>query len=418
MLGRITGSTVTFVNYRFAERGNAMFMNRAWSVFLATAGLAIAGCVTYPQFPAGAPCQTELLVVTDQFHGARRGNCTVLAENHVRLAILPETPPPINDSPWYAFRIDPVKAAAVRITLGYQDGHHRYVPKVSYDNQLWQAIDEQAVQISADGREATFAINLRDQPVFVAAQELITPSVYDAWLDGVAARPFVARSLLGRSLNGLPIERLDVSRAASDVLLIVGRQHPPEVSGAFAFMSFADTLFGDSESAARFRERFRIIAIPLLNPDGVVAGNWRNNLGGVDLNRDWGPFTQPETQLIRDLLSEIDSQGANIRAFLDFHSTKRNVFFTQNDDFETNPPGFYAQWLKQSAARMTGYEFSNDENPVSAQANSKNYMYRRYGIPTATYEVGDESDRRATREAAAIFAEELMKLLMQQDFTK
>jgi hypothetical protein len=31
------------------------------------------------------------------------------------------------------------------------------------------------------------------------------------------------------------------------------------------------------------------------NPDGVDKGHWRLNDGGVDLNRDWGPFTQPET---------------------------------------------------------------------------------------------------------------------------
>jgi hypothetical protein len=40
-------------------------------------------------------------------------------------------------------------------------------------------------------------------------------------------------------------------------------------------------------------------------------------------------------------------------------------------------------------------------------------MYKRYGIPSVTYEVGDETDRLATETAAVVFAEEFMKLLLQ-----
>ena len=106
-----------------------------------------------------------------------------------------------------------------------------------------------------------------------------------------------------------------------------------------------------------------------------------------------------------------------MRVFLDIHSTKRKVFYTQNEDFSTDSPRFYAQWLRSSGTRISNYEFTNDENPVSEQANSKNYMYNRYGIPTATFEVGDETDRQSAREAAAIFAKGLMKLMLQQEFS-
>jgi predicted deacylase len=188
------------------------------------------------------------------------------------------------------------------------------------------------------------------------------------------------------------------------------------VTGSVAFQAFAATVFGNSELAQRFRERFRIVGVPFLNPDGVIDGHWRHNLGGVDLNRDWGPFTQPETQLIENLLAELDAAGAKIRVFLDFHSTQRNVFYTQNDEFVTDPPGFTPLWLGNAAARIDNYEFQNQPGPVGEQANSKNYMYKRYGIPTATYEVGDETDREATRAAAGIFAEELMKLMLLQDY--
>ena len=385
---------------------------------LAIAATLLAACATYPQFPPGTACTTAAFSVSDQFDGARRGACTVVSEKHVRLQIVPEDEPPINDSPWFAFRVDPVAPGTVRITLDYDGGHHRYIPKLSLDGRTWLPLGDHRVRVSRSGRSATLTIDVADRPFFVAAQELLTPAVYDAWIESIASSGNASASLLGHSLEKRPIHRLDANDASPDVLLVVGRQHPPEVSGAIAFMAFAETLFGDSTLATRFRERFRIIAVPLMNPDGVVAGHWRHNVGGVDLNRDWGPFTQPETQLIRDLLDTLDASGARISLFLDFHSTNRNVFYTQNDEFPTDPPNFMADWLQRADARIDDYEFGNDANPVSGQANSKNYMYKRYGIPTATYEVGDETDRAATRNAAKIFAEELMIMLLETGYSE
>ena len=51
-------------------------------------------------------------------------------------------------------------------------------------------------------------------------------------------------------------------------------------------------------------------------------------------------------------------------------------------------------------------------DPVDKVGVAKNYMYKRYGIPSSTYEVGDETDREAIRKASAIFAEELMRLML------
>ena len=99
-------------------------------------------------------------------------------------------------------------------------------------------------------------------------------------------------------------------------------------------------------------------------------------------------------------------------SFLDFHSTRQNKFFTQAEP--TRPEGFTARWLDRSAERITAYPFENDPRPTSATANGKNYMYKRYGIPSVTYEVGDETDRDAVKAAAVVFAEEFMRLWLEQ----
>ena len=46
-------------------------------------------------------------------------------------------------------------------------------------------------------------------------------------------------------------------------------------------------LLSDDAEAAEIREKFVIKVIPMLNPDGVIKGNYRVSQMGVDLNRRW-----------------------------------------------------------------------------------------------------------------------------------
>jgi len=46
-----------------------------------------------------------------------------------------------------------------------------------------------------------------------------------------------------------------------------------------------DFFTGYSEEAIYLRDNFIIKIVPMLNIDGVVNGNYRSNLVGVDLNR-------------------------------------------------------------------------------------------------------------------------------------
>lgn len=373
----------------------------------------LASCATAVHVAApGKACEADGYSVTDSFAGARRGTCRVVGGDEVTLEILPEDDKVKNPSPWFAFRIEPDDATSARITLDYGTWKHRYRPKISYDGLTWVPLDDSSAEVSADNYQASLDIDLDDRPVWVAAQELVVPAIYEVWNQKVAERTDAQLAELGKSRFGLPIWWLDTNSGSKDVVMLIGRQHPPEVSGSFAFFSFFETLHADTDLAMAFRDRYRIISIPLLNPDGVAAGNWRHNLGEVDLNRDWGPFTQPETLLVADLLEELDNNGSSLRVFLDFHSTDRNLFYTQPDSEVTDPPGFGKKWFAAARPRLVDYEFSNEANPMKNPAVGKNYVYSRYGIPAFTYEVGDETDRNSARAAAVVFAEEFMKLML------
>lgn len=377
----------------------------------------LASCAAVePPFAPCAPCEAGAFTVMDNFAGARRGQCEVLSDNRVRLTILPEDNGYINDSPWYAFKVVPSVASTATITLRYRGGHHRYPPKISHDGVHWLALDESDVKISYRRGKATLKIATGDEPFWIAGQEIITPLFYDEWSRKFTATGLASLSVLGYSQSEFPVSVLNTNATANDVLLLIGRQHPPEVTGAIAFFAFYETLMAETELATKFRQDFNIVAIPLLNPDGVIGGNWRHNLNAMDLNRDWGPFNQPETKLAEKLLNQLDANDKNIRVFLDFHSTNRNVFYAPNDESPTTPPRFTRTWLENAKVRIKEYDYSYEENPIDEVGVSKNYMYKRYGIPSATYEVGDETDREAIRQAATVFAEELMLLMLEQDY--
>lgn len=46
-----------------------------------------------------------------------------------------------------------------------------------------------------------------------------------------------------------------------------------------------DFLSSDCHSAVALREKFVFKIVPILNPDGVIVGNYRCSLAGGDLNR-------------------------------------------------------------------------------------------------------------------------------------
>ncbi len=69
--------------------------------------------------------------------------------------------------------------------------------------------------------------------------------------------------------------------------MISSRVHPGETGASFMVKGIIDYLVGPSLGARLLRDNFIFKVVPMLNPDGVINGNTRCNLAGVDLNRQW-----------------------------------------------------------------------------------------------------------------------------------
>ncbi|MEO9461648.1 MAG: M14-type cytosolic carboxypeptidase [Marinomonas sp.] len=364
-----------------------------------------------------ARCSNGIVAIDTDFPAGALASCSVGQSGNVKIVLSPEDAPPINCSAWYAFRVQAGMKQQVKIDLNYTECGHRYWPKVSTDGKVWTRLSESHVELSefAGKKMARLTLTAGTDPIFVSAQEIVVPATYDSWLDGLEAERSIRRSLLGRSAEGRPIEIIRFgNKAAREQLVLVGRQHPPEVTGALAMFPFVETLLGDDPLAKRFRDRFEVIAVPLLNPDGVVKGHWRHNTGGIDLNRDWGPFTQPETRLMQGVLERVESApNQNLRLMLDFHSTQRDIFYSIPDELPTDPPLFTRDWLARYQERMTDYEVVRDARHTVGRPVSKAHVFDTYGVPGVTFEIGDETDRkligRIGKQSAMAVMETLLK---------
>jgi predicted deacylase len=194
---------------------------------------------------------------------------------------------------------------------------------------------------------------------------------------------------------------------------VIGRQHPPEVAGTVGFFRFVEAVAADTEGARAFRARFRVLCVPLVNPDGVHEGQWRSTLGAVDTNRDWGPFSQAETRAVRDaILAFTRGAGRTPRLLLDFHATAKDIFYVPPDDALLDPPHFASRWLAAIEKRFPDYAVeSNAKNNVN-EWTFKRWAFETFGAPGITYELGAATPHERIARIVPGAAEEAMRLLL------
>ena len=104
-----------------------------------------------------------------------------------------------------------------------------------------------------------------------------------------------------------------------------------------------DYLTGPSLNAKILRDNFVFKIVPFLNPDGVINGNTRCNLAGVDLNRCWidpSRKMQPTVYHYKQMVKKLQ-EDRDLFLVLDLHghSRKKNIFCygnsgRQNDRFK------------------------------------------------------------------------------------
>jgi murein tripeptide amidase MpaA len=118
---------------------------------------------------------------------------------------------------------------------------------------------------------------------------------------------------LGKSLSGVEIPILTITdfsetNKRKKTILMVGRLHPGETHSSWLIHGFIRFILSESPKAQELRRRIVFKIVPMLNPDGVIIGNYRCTLCGYDMNRNFGGETaaaalrlNPETNLFKNM---------------------------------------------------------------------------------------------------------------------
>lgn len=138
------------------------------------------------------------------------------------------------------------------------------------------------------------------------------------------------------SLISLPLYR------KKKYCIVGARVHPGETPASWMMQGFLKCLTGTSYQAEQLRKRVIFKIVPMVNPDGVVIGNYRTSMAGCDLNRRYDdpdfrfhPTVWSIKNMCEDLTQGDLSRGFgpitspdDIIAFIDMHghSRKKNVF--------------------------------------------------------------------------------------------
>ncbi len=360
---------------------------------------------------------------SNKFDGARLNGVALTKENEITVLITPENTP-INSSPWYAFKIWSETQKDIQLKITYNQGTaHRYYPKLSLDGKNWNNVDSSyyladtaSINKEEKPKFCTITLSVNPDTLWIAAQEIITSTDIKNWSENLAEKPFILTSEMGKSKEGRPIQLLQIgNRESKKLIMVLSRQHPPEVTGWLAMKAFVETLCNENELAGKYRNEYNIFVVPCVNPDGVDNGHWRHGSGGIDLNRDWEDFNQPETKAVRKFMQSKIAEGGKFYFAIDFHSTFQDIYYTMNTELKGNMPGLVPKVINAVGEGIPGYKPNIKPNSINApEISSSTSIFHEFGAEAVTYEVGDNTSRDFVKLKSELTAKKLMEIMLKK----
>jgi hypothetical protein len=138
------------------------------------------------------------------------------------------------------------------------------------------------------------------------------------------------RELILQKVSQVKGKRFTAAHCEKQGIVLTARVHPGESNSSLVMEGFLEFLLSSSSTARFLRTRFVFKVVPMLNPDGVIYGNYRSSLLGVDLNRRWrypSREVHPEIFYTKRLLQML-AEDRKVLLFCDLHghSAKNDAF--------------------------------------------------------------------------------------------
>ena len=326
---------------------------------------------------------------------------------------------------WFHFRVSGAagRMLVLRLTgLGasaYPSGWPGYRACVSEDRQMWSRADSQW-EPDRDGGTLTIRYQPRHDLAWFAYFAPYSMERHHDLVARIAQTPGVSYRCLGHSLDGQPIDCLELGSGPTQVWLYA-RQHPGE-SMAEWWMEGALEMLTDPASphARRLREACRFHLVPNANPDGSRRGHLRTNAIGVNLNREWAAPSLERSPEVVAIRGAMDESGVDFS--IDVHGDEAipAVFFAGFEGIPswTERQGEGYERYRRILQRRTPDFQTVRGYPVAAagRANltmSTNQLAERFGAVAMTLEMPfKDHDDRPDREQG--WSPERSKLLARE----
>ncbi|MFL2597261.1 MAG: M14 family zinc carboxypeptidase, partial [Flavobacteriaceae bacterium] len=177
---------------------------------------------------------------SNRFEGARLNDVKKENDSTFILFINPENEP-INLSPYYAFKVWSKSPRNISLKFNYPKGYsHRYMPKILSEGK-WKITD------SISFNNNILKLKVSKNSKIVSGQELNSSNIVYNWVNSIlrdkqnyASFKEIGKTKLKRSFMVIDINK--GNKEKKPIVVLITRQHPPEVTGYFAFQSFLSTI--------------------------------------------------------------------------------------------------------------------------------------------------------------------------------
>jgi murein tripeptide amidase MpaA len=216
---------------------------------------------------------------------------------------------------WFHFRVSGAGGRELELRLtglaesAYPGGWPDYRAAVSENRQYWGRADT-TWEPKLDSGTLTIRYRPAGDLAWFAYFAPYSMERHHDFIARMALRPGVSHRSLGRSLDGQPIDCLEMGEGALPIWLFA-RQHPGESMAEWWMEGALAALTDPANPHARtLRAAARLYLVPNVNPDGSRRGHLRTNAAGVNLNREWDNPTPEHSPEVLALRGAMDQTGA------------------------------------------------------------------------------------------------------------
>jgi len=237
---------------------------------------------------------------------------------------------------WFYLRLSDVPVGQqVSLTLQGAGFHNSYLPFYSYNNVDWIQFADSAVTQPAPS-VLVFTAAFAQRTVWLARYVPYPYSRMQRFIAQFSGHPAAQISIIGKTPQGRDMPVLTITapgdQSRKERVVIHARTHPGEVASSFLLEGLISFLLGPSVRAEQLRSHLVFTILPMLNIDGVVAGNNRVTPQGINLEGTWlglappslalDPLrTPPEVQVFHKYLERLLVAGPAVTMALNLHAS-------------------------------------------------------------------------------------------------